>query len=177
MTTINILIIVSGAVVIVLLWIAIGTRHLKNLRKEITDFWENVDELLRKRQDLVPNLVETFRGHESGQEEFMKKLIAIRMTAAKQYFPGAKKIEYEYDLTAAINELTTLAGENKEFEQDTNFLELKGEIEDLERRADARTREYNEKVRLYNKSRESVFLAPLAALFRYKRADIFEFEV
>lgn len=183
MDIINILIVASAAILILLLWLVVGFRHLKHLKLAVKDQWEFVDEDLRKRQSLVPNLIETVRIYDQTREELIEKVIAIRYKAAKEYNPGARKIEYEHDLSTAINELIDLgsgsggsAGGNTNLSSDTNFLELKKEIDDLEKNIEERTGKYNAMVRYYNTHRRILFLQPLAGLFRFGVEDIFEVE-
>ncbi len=172
----NILIVVSAVVFIVLLWTIIGFRYLKGLKKQIAEQWEKVDEKLRKRQDLIPNLIETLRMYDQNQEVLIKNLIEQRMRAAKEYFAGPKKIEYEYDVSKSIGEIFGLAVGNKNFGSDTNFLELKKEIEDLMTGIEEESKKHNEIVRKYNQQKDSWILAILAKVFGFKEADIFEGE-
>ena len=173
----NILILVSAAVIILLLWGIVGVRHLKRLRKEVSDQWGVIYDALRKRQDIVPNLIETVRAHKEDQEELFKGLIKDRMNAAKEQEPGEKKIELEYDLSKAIDAVFALEKDEGELASDTNFLELKKEIDDLERSIEDQSKKYNEMVRLYDKHRRLVFLKPVAAIFGFEMVNIFEVEI
>lgn len=177
MNLINILIIVSAAAVIFLLWIIVGTRYLQNLRHGIREQWDFIDESLRKRHDLIPNLVETIRWYLQNQEELIGKFVVDRSLAAKEYFPGPKKIELEHELSMTINKAIDLGNMNKELASDTNFLELRTEIDDLEKNIEEKTKKYNEMARYYNRHREIILLLPLALIFRFKRENIFEVEV
>lgn len=182
MDIINILIIASAVILILLLWLVVGFRHLKHLKLAVKDQWEFVDEDLRKRQSLVPNLIETVRIYDQTREELIEKVITMRYKAAKEYNPGARKIEYEHDLSMAINELIGLGSNSggsadvADLGSDTNFLELKKEIDDLEKNIEDRTNKYNAMVRYYNTHRRILFLQPLAGLFRFGVEDIFEME-
>lgn len=177
MDTLNILIVGSAVVVLLVLWIIVGARHIKNLRFLVLEQWELVDEGLRKRQDLLPNLIETVRVYKADQEELIETVIKDRIKAAKEYGVSAIKIEYENDLSSDIKKLFALADTDTNLVSDTNFLELRTEIDDLEQNIDDRSNQYNEMVRGYNKSRRSILLRPLAALSRLNSLNIFEFEV
>jgi len=170
--------IIGGAVLfILLLWGVIGFRHLKYLKKKIKEEWEIVLHTLAKRSDLLPNLIETVKRFDTGHEVLIERMIQERIKAAKEYDPGAKKIEYEHDLTAVINEMFALGYKNVELKRDTNFLELKKEVDDLEQNIEQKTKKYNQMVREYNSNRKSVYLKPLAAVIGYKVENIFEVEV
>ncbi len=168
--------ILSAIAVIVLLWSMIGVRHLSRLRKEVLEKWELIRAALAKRADLLPNLVETVRGFSDQKEDLVEKIIQQRKKASKLEEPGAKKIEYELDLTASINELIAVEKSVNALGKDTNFLELKKEINDLEQNIEEQTRLYNEMVRHYNKQRNLWVWVVLAKIFGYKEAGIFEIE-
>ncbi len=176
MELLDILILVSAGVIIVFLWLITGYKHFKYLQGMIAYRLEQVDELLRKRQNLVPNLIETVRKYTDKQEILMEDLIENRMKAAKQYEAGAKKIEFEIDLTRSINKVVDLGKIHKELSQDTNFLEIRKDINSLETEIENRLKEYNQEVRKYNKNRRKFYLMPISGLFGFKVANIFEFE-
>lgn len=176
MDLINILILASAIVVLLLLWLIIGVRHLKHLRGEVANQWELVDEGLRKRQDLIPNLVETVKVFVPNQEQFLEQVIQERQKAAREYQPGARKIEYEHDLSVSLGKIFDMRKDFRELGTDTNFLELKKEIFDLSQNAQEKTKKYNEMVRYYNKHRKSFLLGPIAKVFKYGNLDIFEVE-
>lgn len=176
MELVNILILVSAVVVLLLLWLIIGAKHIKHLRGEVLQQWELVDEGLRKRQDLVPNLIETVKVFVPDQEQLLEQVIQERQRAAREYQPGAGKIEFEHDLSMSIGKIFDMRKESKELATDTNFLELKKEISDLVQNAQEKTAKYNEMVRYYNKHRKSFLLGPIAKVFKYGNLDIFEVE-
>ncbi|MBI4234674.1 LemA family protein [Candidatus Peregrinibacteria bacterium] len=173
----NALLIGSLILVVALFWIIVGIRHLKTLTHETVLKWQLLDKDLRKRQDLVPILIEVVRKYITNKEELIEKVIAMRMKACKEYNVSLKKIEFEHDLTAAINWLFDLKKESVELKQDVYFQELKREMDHLEKRIAGGTEEYNKIVRFHNKHRKSFILLPLAALMKYKPVDIFEFEL
>lgn len=170
--------VVGGAVAfLLLLWIIVGVRHLNHLRDVINEQWGSVLEGLAKRADMLPNLIETVRKFVEGQEVLIERMIQQRVTASREYLPGAKKLEYEHDLTTTINEMFALGRKNQELGRDTNFLELKKEMDDLEQNIEQKTKKYNGMVREYNSHRKSVYLKPIAAFMRYKVENIFDVEL
>lgn len=177
MELINILIIGSAVVLLLVLWVIVGVRHLKGLEAKIRDEWEVVDEGLRKRHDMLPNLIETVRRFSADQESLMQAMIDERAKAAREYRAGAKKIEYEHDLSKTIDKVIDLGKSVAELSKDTNFLELRKEIDDLEQNIEDKSKVYNEMVRYYNRHRRSVFLRPLAAAAGLKVENIFEVEI
>lgn len=162
---------------ILLLWIVVGVRHLKYLKSELAAKWEDVSDILRKRHDIVPNLIETLKFHSQSHGELISKLIAIRQKASREYNNGAKKIEYEYDLSTTIKELLDLHKQLPELARDTNFLELRTQLDYLGSEMKTKSDEYNESIRQYNKNIKFVLLRPLAAVLRHETANIFEIEI
>ncbi len=177
MDFVNILIIGSAVVLILVLWAIVGVRHLKHLCSEIHYQWKILDEGLRKRHNLLPNLIETVRSVLQGQDELMEQVIKERMKAAKEYFPGAKKIELEHDLSKTIDKVIDLGRSHQELGKNTNFLELRKEIDDLEKNIEMKAGKYNKMVRAYNRHRRAVLLKPLSFVFKFKAENIFEVEI
>lgn len=168
--------IISAALLILILWTVVGVRYLRHLGNEIKAQWDYIDELLRHRHDLIPNLIETLRLYKNDHEKLVERLIAERRLAAKEYHTGAKKIEFEHDLTSSINEIFAL-GKGTDFGKDTNFLELKTEINDLNKNTEERAKKYNDMVRYFNNQINSFILKPLAFVFRVSEIKIFEMEM
>ena len=176
MDIINIFVIVSALFVILLLWFIVGSRHLKSKFTAIRDQWELSDEGLRKRQNLIPNMLETLKKYDKNQEKFIEEVIVDRIHAAKEYNVGAEKIEYEIILSNHINKVFGIAGTNEELRSDTNYLELKKEIIDINKNIDEKVNIFNKMVRNYNKDISKFYLRPIALIRKYKKINIFEFE-
>lgn len=172
----GILVILSAIVVIVLLWGTIIARHLKTLLDAIEDEWWLLYESLSKKSDLIPNLIETIRMYDQSKEELFKQLIEQRSAYNKEYFPLPSKIEKELDINKILKEVINWAVMQDRVKTDTNFLELKKEIYDLNKNIEERTRTYNNMVRYYNERRNFSLIRPVATLFKYEHLNIFETE-
>lgn len=177
MNSAHFLVVISAVVIIVLLWLVIGKKHLKHLQGVVRDEWEKVDERLRKRHNLVPNLVETVRWYDQNQDEMLGEMVAVRMKAAKEYGVSGAKLEYEHELSRVINKVIDFGAVLKDLSLDTNFLELRKEIDELEKEIEERVVKYNEIVREYNKEREKAWLSPICSIFGFKTENIFETEI
>lgn len=172
----NLVVIVSAIIVLTALWIIVAVRHFRHLKRELVDQWELVDESLRKRYDLIPNLIETIKKFTNTEEILIEKVILNRQKVVKDYSKGGERIMLEYDFTNDINELINLGKKYKELASDTNYLEIRKEIDDLEKNIEDKTNKYNEMVRYYNKHREAFILAPIALIWRFNPETIFEVE-
>ncbi len=175
-TEVNISIVVGAVVFLCALWSVVAVRHLKSLKKQVDEQWELIDEELRKRQSILPNLIETVRVYLKDKEELLEKMIAARILAAKEYAAGIKKIEYEHDLSILIKEIFDLGKLNMELAKDTNFLELKTEIDEIGNDLEEEVKKYNEMVRYYNGHRNLAILRPIAAVYKFGMLNIFEVE-
>ncbi len=175
-TEVNISIIVGAVFFLCVLWAVVAVRHLKVLKKQVDEQWELIDEELRKRHNILPNLIETVRVYFKDKEDLVKKMILVRMAAAKEYFPGIKKIEHEHDLSIVINEIFALGKENSGLGKDTNFLELKTEIDEIGNDLEEKVKQYNEMVRYHNKHRNFALLRPIASVYKFGMLNIFEVE-
>ena len=158
------------------LWAIVAFRHLKQLKLAVLDQWELVDGDLRKRHDLLPNLIESVRIYSQAKEDLIEKIIEVRAKAAHEIANTVVKIELEHELSGLIKVALVLGKEFAELGRDTNFLELKTEIEDLAKNVELKVQKYNEMVRYYNGHRKLVFLLPIATIFNFKTLNIFEFE-
>lgn len=174
MNLINYLIIGSTVGLLLLLWIIVGVRNLLGLRRIARDEWENVDEALRRRQDLVPLLIETIRKVDPSHKELEDGLILARIKAAREYDVSGNKVEYELDMVDGIEKMLAIG--EAALARDSEFLGLKTEFNELAERIEAGTEAYNEKVRVYNRARGSFWLRVIALVGGFKRMDIFEVE-
>jgi LemA protein len=176
MDSINILVVVSSVVFIFLLWLIVGFRHFSHLKKSISAQWKTVNFGLKKRQNMIPLLIEILKGYKKDQNVLVATLIEQRLKAAKEYEASAVKIEYEHDLSKSINRVFFLAMIVQDLLKDTAFLEIRSDINRLEDEIDEDSNEYNKLVMTYNSNRDILFLRPLVAMFGFGVVDIFEFE-
>jgi len=172
----NLAVIIGAVVVLIFLWIIVGIRHFRYLQQELKEQWELIDEVLRKRYDLVPNLIETTRKFVNSEEGLIERVIQDRQKVAKEYSKGADRIVLEHTFTHDINDLINLGLKSPELTADTNYLELRKEIDDLEQNIENKTDRYNDMVRYYNRHREMAILKPIALIWRFKLETIFEIE-
>lgn len=174
MDLVNILIIVGAVIFILALWVIVGVRHLKYLRLSAENQWEVVDAKIRKRHDLIPLFIESFRAHVSGQDVLIERLIAERSIASKEYVPSANKMVYEHDISATLGKIFDIAKTNSEVLKDTVFLEVKSEIVNVFDAAKNDLKRYNEIIRTYNVHRDFIVLKPISRIFGDGVLNIFD---
>lgn len=164
MSFINYLIVGGAFGFLLLLWAIVGVRHLRFLNGEVLQRREKVFLLLRRRQDLVPNLIETLRQHDQSRNELVQSLIDARAMAIKEGMDG--RFENERALKVLIDKVLILDGAVAGLGRDTNFLELKREISELAGSIEITMLEYDKKLERFNRHRRMILLRPLAAVMR-----------
>lgn len=164
---------------VVLLWIAVGVRHLFVLKSNVKTAWELADEKIRKRHDVIPLLMEVARecvGVNAHFNPVCERLISARDAARRLYFPSGDKTEREYELSFRLKEFFDFVHGHQTLNKQHIYLEVKKEIGEVEHDIENRVSAYNEVVRKFNGARIMVLLRPLAFIFRVGPALIFEFE-
>ncbi len=143
----------------------------KNL---IKDAWANIDTELRRRYDLIPNLVETVKGYASHEREVFEEVTRARASAAGNTGTPAQQAAAEGPLVAALGKLFAVAEAYPDLKANQNFLALQAELSNTEDRLQTARRFYNANVREYNqriKQFPSVIVANMAG---FKEEEFFE---
>ena len=165
-------------VALIFLWLILTFNRLVTLRNRAREAWADIDVQLRRRYDLIPNLVETVKGyaaHERTVFENVTKARTVAMAAEKGGDP--KKIaEAENFLTSTLKTLFAVAERYPDLKASANFLELQRELRDTEDKIQAARRFYNTNVRDLNIMVESFPANIVAKIFNFKKMDFFEIE-
>jgi LemA protein len=169
--------IAAGAVVLfVLLSLAISYNRFVQQRNLIRDSWANIDTELRRRYDLIPNLVETVKGYASHERGLLEHLAAVRSVAVNSTGPPAEQARVERDLVGTLRQLFVVVEGYPQLKASANFLALQQELAVTEDRIQAARRFYNNNVRDYNRRVQSFPSNVVAGLFTFPSADYFEVE-
>jgi LemA protein len=168
-----VLLVLLGLVVIVLLWVAGSYNGLVRLRNQVDNAWAQIDVQLKRRHDLIPNLVETVKGyakHESGTFE--------AVTQARNMAVSAKTVgeraEAENVLTGALKSLFAVAEAYPDLKANQNFLALQEELTSTENKISFSRQFYNDSVLSYNTGIQVFPKNLIAELFRFDKRDFFE---
>jgi LemA protein len=156
---------------------AIGTYNgLVRLRNFCRESWAQIDTELKRRYDLVPNLVETVRGYAAHEREVLAAVVAARGRALASTGSPAEQARDENVLVGSLRGLLAVAERYPVLKADAHFLELQRELANTEDRIQAARRFYNANVRDLN-TRIDVFPSNLlAGLFGFARGEFFEIE-
>ena len=171
-----VLYVVLGVIALVLLF-SIGTYNaLVRLRQHVRESWSAIDTELKRRYDLIPNLVETVKGYAAHEKETLDAVIQARTRAVASTGSPGQQAADEAPLVQALGRLFAVAEAYPELKANQNFLELQRELGNTEDRIQASRRFYNANVRELN-TRIEVFPSNLiASTFGFQREEFFEIE-
>ena len=166
------ILIVLGLVVVFFIATYNSFVALINRSKEA---WSDIDIQLKRRYDLIPNLVETVKGYATHERELLEKVAEARSRAMQAQ--GLKeKGEAENVLSGTLKSLFAVSENYPDLKASTNFLELQRELTDTEDKIQAARRFYNGNVRDLNIKVESFPSNVIASMFNFKKMDLFEIE-
>ena len=167
--------IVLGIVVLLLLIGVVMYNRFVSQRQGIKDAFANIDTELRRRYDLIPNLVETVRGYAAHETETFERVTAAR-TAAQAAQGPAEQAQAENMLTQALRGLFAVAEAYPELRASENFQALQGELSGTENRIQVVREVYNDNVRQYNERVQSVPSNVIAGMFNFELEEFFEID-
>jgi LemA protein len=167
--------VILGIVVLLLLWGAVAYNRFVSQRQQIRDAFANIDTELRRRYDLIPNLVETVKGYASHEREVFEKVTQARAAAIQAQGP-AQQAQAENVLTSALRGLFAVAENYPQLRATENFQALQAELSNTEDRIQVSRRFYNANVREYNERVQSVPSNMVASMFGFKPEEYFEIE-
>ncbi len=167
--------IILAVIVIVILWLAGTYNSLIRKKNRAKEAWSDIDVQLKRRYNLIPNLVSTVKGYASHERGVFEKVTQARTQAM-----GAKgvqeKVKAENVLTSTLKTLFAVSENYPELKASQNFLELQRELRDTEDKIQAARRFYNGNVRDMNIKIESFPSNIVARIFNFKKMELFELE-
>lgn len=157
--------------IVVLLWLVLAYNGLVRTRNRAQEAWSDIDVQLKRRYDLIPNLVESVKGymaHEAGVFENVTKARSQAMQAT-----GAAKAGAENALSGALKSLFAVAENYPQLKANENFLKLQNELTDTEDKIQAARRFYNGMVRDLNTKIEVFPTNLFASMFGFTKMEFF----
>ena len=159
---------------LVFLIVAVYNRFVRN-RNLVKDAWSNIDVALKRRYDLIPNLVETVKGYAAHEKETLERVIQARNAAMA--VPSGDindQIKAENTLQQSLRSLFALGEAYPDLKANTNFLQLQDKLNEIEENLERSRRYYNGTVRENNTYGESFPGVLFAGMFNYTSFDFFE---
>ena len=160
-------------VAFVLVFIVSNYNGLVKLRNKVKDQFSQIDVQLKKRSDLIPNLVETVKGYSKHESETLEKVIQARNTYLSAGTPD-EKMKSSGELSQAISKLFALAESYPDLKANTNFLDLQSQLKDIEDKISYARQFYNDAVLMYNNKIEMFPSNLIAGMFKFDKESFFE---
>ncbi len=169
----TVILILAAAAILFLLYGVSVYNKLISLRNLVKEAWSSIDVMLKKRHDLIPNLVETVKGYASHEKETLQSVVDARNQATGR--GSVKEIEAaESQLSSALGRLFALAEQYPDLKANTNFLQLQDRLAAIESDIEKSRRYYNGTVRNYNTVIESFPSNLIAGMFNFEKEAYFE---
>lgn len=168
-------IIIAIIAVIALAFIGIY-NGLVRLKNRVEEAWADIDVQLKRRHDLIPNLVETVKGYAAHEQGTLDKVVQARNAAMQAQSSGnrAELEKAENMLSSTLKSIFALSEAYPDLKANTNFLELQRELSDTENKIQASRRFYNTNVRDFNTKLEVFPTNMIGSMLGFKSRDFFE---
>jgi len=164
-----------GFVVLVLLYAIYLFNRLISMRNRVDNGWSQIDVQLRRRYDLIPNLVETVKGYAAHERELFEQVAAARSQAIGASSVG-DQAQAENQLTAGLRRLMAVAENYPDLKASQNFLALQEELTGTESRIAYARQFYNDQVMLLNTRIQAVPSNVVAKVFGFTPREFFDIE-
>ncbi len=170
--------IIIGAIVLIVLWFIAIYNSLVKLRALYEEAFSGMDIYMKKRYDLIPNLVETVKGYASHESKTLESVIAARNQAVNAGNSGSieNRIQSETELSNAISRLMVVVEQYPQLKADSQFLNLQQQLSAIENDISQARKYYNGAVRQFN-TKIGLFPASIvASIGRFTKQPYFELE-
>ncbi|MBI4323980.1 MAG: LemA family protein [Chloroflexi bacterium] len=167
------LLIVVGFLVVIGLWLMGAYNGLVTLRQAVKNAWAQIDVQLKRRHDLIPNLVNTVKGYAAHEKETFERVINARAKATSVTLP-AEVMRAEGELSSALTRLLAVAEAYPDLKANQNFLSLQEELTSTENRVAYARQFYNDNVTKLNTRIQTFPTVIIAGMFGFKEEPFFE---
>ena len=165
--------IIIAIVVILVIYVVSAYNGLTKLRNKVKTNWSQIDVVLKRRADLIPNLVETVKGYASHEKETLDAVVKARNTYTSASLPE-DQMKASGELTQALNKLFMLSEAYPDLKANTNFIQLQNELKETEDKISFARQFYNDSVYAYQNKREMFPSNIIASMFNFKEYPFFE---
>jgi len=167
--------ILGGLAVLIILWIIYAFNRLVTFKTRIDEAMSDINVQLKRRYDLIPNLVETVKGYMTHEREVLENVTQAR-NQAMNASAGPEKLEKENALAGTLKTLFAVAENYPDLKANASFLDLQRELADTENKIQAARRFYNTNVRDNNIAIDTFPSNIIAGMFKFSKRDFFELE-
>ena len=169
------LLVLLGLAALVLFWLIGIYNGLVRLRNEVKNAWAQIDVQLKRRHDLIPNLVETVKGYAGHEKSTLEAVIQARSKAVSAD-SVEDKMAAEAGLSGALGRLMLVVEQYPDLKANQNFLSLQEELTSTENRIGFARQYYNDSVMQFNTRIESFPQNVVAGMFQFRQSAFFEIE-
>lgn len=173
------LLVVGGIIllvgIIIVIWIIATYNKFIRLRNNADEAYSTMDVYMKKRYDLIPNLVETVKGYAKHEEKTLEGVMQARYSCMSANTPE-EKAKYENMLTGTLKSLFAVSENYPNLKADQNFIDLQNSLKTLEEEIANSRKYYNGCVKTYNIKRETFPSNIIAKWFKFEKKVLFEIE-
>jgi LemA protein len=165
----------GGLILVVGLWLMFTYNGLVNLRNQVKNAWSQIDVQLKRRYDLIPNLVETVKGYASHERETLERVIKARQ-AGIDASTVKDQAAAENMIVGALRQLFALSEAYPNLKANENFLALQEQLASTENKISFARQYYNDTVQAFNTRQQQFPATVVASMLGFRPADFFEIE-
>ncbi len=165
-------IIVIAILFVLVLWVITSYNSLIRLRTQVEEAFSTMDVYLKKRFDLIPNLVSTVKGYAKHESETLEKVIAARNSGVTQ--TAEQVMEQENQITGALRQIFALSENYPDLKANSNFIELQNTLQSIESDIANSRKYYNGCVKIYNIKCTTIPSNIIASIFNFEKKPMFE---
>lgn len=170
------LIVVLVVIIAVIIWVIAGYNGLVKAKNNVEEGFSTMDVYLKKRYDLIPNLVETVRGYAEHESQTLQQVILAR-NAAQNATTAEEKIREENVLSGSLRNLFALSEGYPDLKANAGFVELQDQLRRVEEDIANARKYYNAVVKIFNNKCEMFPGSILAGIFHFEKKPMFEVDV
>ncbi len=171
-----VLLVIAGILLLALIWAVITYNSLVRLQNYCSESWADIDTELKRRYDLIPNLVNTVKGYATHEREVLESVTRARNAAVASTGSPASQAKDENVLVDNLRQLLAVVENYPNLKASRNFLELQQELANTEDRIQRARRFYNANVRDLNTRIEAAPSNLIAGCFGFQKREMFEIE-
>ena len=164
-----------AVIVVLVLYLIAAYNGLVRLRNRVREGWAQIDVQLKRRYDLIPNLIETVKGYASHERETLEQVVQARQQGIDAKGVG-EQAQAENMITAALGRLFALSEAYPDLKANQNFLALQEELTSTENKIAFSRQAYNDQVLFYNNKIQMFPSNIVAGMFSFKESEFFELE-
>jgi len=172
----NTLWIIVAIAVVCILYVIVAYNSLVRGRNQATEAWSGIEVHLKRRYDLIPNLVETVKGYAKHESSTLEKVIQARNAAMSQTGGPENHTAAENELGRSLKSIFALSESYPDLKANQNFIELQKEITDTEDKIQASRRYYNSVVLVFNNRTATFPSMMVAGMFNFTKLAFFELD-